>query len=493
MLSQKLAVSADKDILQQQVQDFEPLYHEIMGQEHEVIMLINRGKDIISRAPKGDAKNMQKNIETIEKQWQKIKKTAQDRQKRLNTSMEYCKKYVTQQGVFMPWLDKAEQQLERMAPISFVKSELQKQEKELQAFRNDVNRHSSDYDGTHTGGNTFVDSCDVDKEIVKEELTITKERWDHLNMSIAERAAAISEVMAKLGNFNDDARDLDNNMQRMESKLNDLDKKPQDAKTLDAIKGMLDDTKDLDKLFGKLENEGEDLINDADNLGSDASNIKDTLDSMGDRLNGLRGRLEDKADGLMNAGAALGEFNESLKNLANGIGMLDDELNKMGPIARDLDTLHYQLDEVQGFLANVGEHRKELASASKAADDLISKGFAPNARELKDTLSNLSKQVDKLDQKGRGREKEVDNMIIKVQSFNEQYQGVMNDIHGVLEEEKSFGAIGGDIATIKRQQEDFKNFQRRVVEAVGKEVEKTNRSGQGLIQSAASGVNTSIP
>merc|ERR1711981_1546432 len=394
MLSQKLAVSADKDILQQQVQDFEPLYHEIMGQEHEVIMLINRGRDVISRAPKGDQKNLQKNLDTIGKQWQKIKKTAQDRQKRLNTSMEHCKKYVTQQGVFVPWLDKAEQQLERMQPISFVKAELQKQEKELQSFRNDVNRHSSDYDGTNSGGNTFVDSCDVDKEIVKEELTITKERWDHLNMAIAERAAAISDVMAKLGMFNDDARDLDNGLQRMESKLNDLDKKPQDAKTLDAIKGMLDDTKDLDKLFGKLENEGEDLINDADHLGSDASNIKDTLDGLGDRLNGLRGSLEDKADDLMNAGAALGEFNESLKNLANGIGMLDDELNKMGPIARDLDTLHYQLDEVQGFLANVGEHRKELASASKTADDLIAKGFAPNAREIKDTLSGLSKQLD---------------------------------------------------------------------------------------------------
>merc|ERR1719367_2005777 len=302
----------------------------------------------------------------------------------------------------------------------------------------------------------------------------------------------LNDVMGKLGAFNDDARDLDNNMQRMEGKLNDLDKKPQDAKTLDAIKGMLDDTKDLDKLFGKLENEGEDLINDADHLGSDASNIKDTLDNMGDRLNGLRGRLEDKADDLKNAGAALGEFNEFLKDLANGIGMLDDDLNKMGPIARDLDTLHYQLDEVQGFLGKVNDSRKEIANASKAADDLISKGFAPNAREIKDSLASLSKQVDKLDQRGRAREKDVDNMIVKVQAFNDQYQGVMNEIQGVLEEEKSFGSIGGDIATIKRQQDDFKQFQRRVVEAVGKEVEKTNRSGQGLIQSAASGVNTSI-
>ena len=75
--------------------------------------------------------------------------------------------------------------------------------------------------------------------------------------------------------------------------------------------------------------------------------------------------------------------------------------------------------------------------------------------------------------------------------FYDHYNGVMTDIQEVIKEEKNFGAIGGDIETIKRQQAEFKNFQKRVVEAVGKEVEKTNRGGQGLIQSAASGVNTS--
>ena len=92
---------------------------------------------------------------------------------------------------------------------------------------------------------------------------------------------------------------------------------------------------------------------------------------------------------------------------------------------------------------------------------------------------------------GHGREKEVDNMIGKVTAFYDQYNKVMGDIQSVIKEEKSFGAVGGDIQAIKAQQEEFKQFQRRVIEPVGKEVEKTNRGGQGLIQSASSGVNTS--
>ena len=109
-------------------------------------------------------------------------------------------------------------------------------------------------------------------------------------------------------------------------------------------------------------------------------------------------------------------------------------------------------------------------------------GFAPNAREMKDTVSNLMKQLDKLDTKGHGREKEVDTMIGKVSAFYDQYSKVLNDIESVISEEKSFGAVGGDSAAIKAQQEQFKQFQKRVVDAVGKEVDKTNRGGQGLIQ-----------
>merc|ERR1719278_736483 len=61
-------------------------------------------------------------------------------------------------------------------------------------------------------------------------------------------------------------------------------------------------------------------------------------------------------------------------------------------------------------------------------------------------------------------------MIGKVSAFYDQFDKLMNDINSVIAEEKSFGAV----------------------DAVGKEVDKTNRGGQGLIQSAAPGVNTGI-
>ncbi len=460
-----------------------------MDKEHEVIMLLNRGRDVVARAKKSDRQAKERVLEAIDKSWQKVKKTAQDRQRRLNTSMEHCKKYGTQLDRFVPWLEKAERTLTHMSSLSFVRQELQRQEKELQSFRNDVNRHASDFEGSTASGATFLDSCDVDKHVVKEELSILKERWDVLNAAISERAAAISDILAKLADFNEDVRDLGNGLGRVEDKLKALESAPRDAKTLDAVKGLLDDARGLDKLYGKVRGAGDDLINDADHLGSDASNIRDTVGQLGDRLGTLRDQLEGKADDLRHAGAALAEFNDRVKDLNGAIAMLDDELNKMGPVARDLDTLHRQMNEVHSFIDRVVRKKAEIGDAERSAQDLISQGFA--GRELKDSLSNLSRQVDRLDQRAHAREKDIDAMVAKVQGFYDNYHQTMADISSVVDEERSFGAIGGDIESIKQQQEEFRKFQRRVVEAVAKEVERTNREGQGLIQSAATGVNTS--
>ena len=492
LLSEKLIISADRNTLVEQVADFEPIYKEIMSKEHEIIMVLNRGKDVMAKSSKADSASIKKNLDSVDKSWAKIKKISQDRQTRLNTCMEYCKKFYASQEKFLPWLQKAEDVVSKMDVISMVLTEIKKQEKELQAFRNDVNKHSSEFETNYSSGDAFQSGCDVDKEIVKEELTIMKERWDHLNYFISERAQTIADLLSKLGDFNDNARDLENGLKRAEEKLKATDNAPKDPRLLDKIKGLLDEAKDLEKGFGKVQKGGEDLLNDADAIGSDGQPIADIVNGLGDRLGSLRDRLEDKAEDLKNAGAAVGEFNEKAKDLGNALAMLDDELNKMGPIARDLNTLYKQKDEVQSFLQRIEQKNAEVAAISSQAKELINSGVVPNPRELQDSVSSLQKTVDKLQSRGSSRDKDIDSMIVKVQAFYDEYANVMNDIQEVIREEKNLGAVAGDTETIKQQQAQFKQFQVKVVAAVGKDVDKSNKSGQGLIQSAASGVNTNV-
>lgn len=51
--------------------------------------------------------------------------------------------------------------------------------------------------------------------------------------------------------------------------------------------------------------------------------------------------------------------------------------------------------------------------------------------------------------------------------------------------------VGSEVEVIKSQQDEFAQFRHSTVDPISTSVSELNRTGQGLIQSAASGVNTS--
>lgn len=71
--------------------------------------------------------------------------------------------------------------MESLKPDSFKRRDVERQLRELSAFRNDVWKKSGEFENLKTLGETFLGACDVDKEIVKQELAALKSRWDKVN------------------------------------------------------------------------------------------------------------------------------------------------------------------------------------------------------------------------------------------------------------------------------------------------------------------------
>jgi dystonin len=492
LLSEKILVSANIETLKQQIQSFEPVYQDIMAKEHEIIMVLNKGKDILKHSSKNEGKTQQQLMDTIEKKWQKSKKTAQDYQKRLNTAMEYCKKFNNSSIKFEAWLDKAEAHLLTFTPLYFTKVDLQKQEKELQIFRNDVNRHSNEFDGTKANSVTLTDACDIDQEIVTEKITILQQRWDTLNASVNEKAVVIGNILAKLADFNDNVRDVTNSLSRLENKVSGIEKAPKDTKSLETLIGFLEETKDLENTFVTLHKQAESLLDDAEMHRSDASSVQSTVLNLRARMDSLQSRLEKQTNFLNTATTAVREFNEKTKLLHDTISKLYEDFNKMSHIGRDTETLQQQSDEIKEFILKVSQHQEQTSELSQLAEQLISQEYVSNKKEIKEVVSKLRKQLDELNIRAGKREKDVAHMVKTIQTFYSQLDITIESIQAIANDEKSFGPVGGDVEQIKSQQEKFRIFQKKSVENVAKSVEKINSEGQGLIQTAASGVNTSI-
>ena len=311
---------------------------EILSNEQEIVRFINHGKDILIKSSKNDASNIMKIIDAVEKRWLKIRETSEAGRTRMDSCKENFKKFYGAQDKFLPWLEKAE---------------LKKQEKEFQNFRNDVNKHEAEFDYNFNVGDSFQAACDTDREIVKGEIGHMKERWENLNHFISERAQDMADIFTKLGDSNENVKELEHGLKA-------TDNSPKDPILLVKTKWLSDGAKDLEKSLGKVQKGGEDLLIDA--IGADGQPIReheklhDDIIIVGDED---AQALSDKVEKLTNCYAYL------VTNFHQSHNHISDWMNGVGGIIQSLDT--YSLEEQEEEI-----HRLE-GDGARAVEGLVTR------------------------------------------------------------------------------------------------------------------------
>ncbi|XP_025411352.1 dystonin isoform X7 [Sipha flava] len=490
-LTERLLISADKDILQQQVAQYEPIYKEVLHKEHEVIMLLNKGRDMLSRSgQRNESRNLQRDLDKIQQNWDKLRKEAVERHNRLQTCMEHCRKYYRAQESFMPWLTQAENKLELIRPNSFSKKDVDKQLRELSAFRNEVWKHSGEFENVKTLGETFLSSCDVDKELVKQELSTIKTRWDKLNNELMEKTQWLEDISRKLADFSDSLRDSEHALQRCEDKLASHDSiggAARDPKLLERIKTLREDARKLRNPLVSLRQTAGDLASEAVQMGvGDSLKLQDDVDNLMDRLDDLEGKLDDRCSQLLSASTALAQYADKVKALGKNLNDLEAEFDSLKPPGRDIKTVTGQLDEIDKFvkkIARAGDNVTEMLELGQRLEDSTS---------MRDQAESLTRQLNKLDEKASNRQTDLENILDRLQDFKNKHDNVIQDIEHATDEFKGLKPIGSEVEAIKFQQQEFNSFRKNTIDPLIISVGDVNGLGQRLIQSAARGVNTGI-
>ncbi|XP_054274796.1 dystonin isoform X14 [Macrosteles quadrilineatus] len=497
-LSERLLVSADREVLQQQVDHHEPIYKEVLHKEHEVIMLLNKGRELLGRnsgSQRNDTRNLQRDLDKIQQHWEKLRKDVVDRQTRLQTCLEHCRKYYRALEAFIPWLSQAENKVDSLRPDSFKRRDVEKQLRELSAFRNDVWKKSGEFENLRTLGETFLSACDVDKEIVKQELAAVKARWDKLNNELLERTQWLEETSRRLLDLSEQLRDLGHAVQRCEDKLASHDAlggAARDPKMLDRLKGLREETIGLRKPLATVRQTANDLAAEANDAGvPGGAQLQDDVEGLAERLDELQARLDDRCSQLQSAATALTQFNEQVKALGQDLSGLENELDAMKPPARDVKTVRQQIDDVNKLITKIVHASDEVANAVSAGERLVDNGLTPDAAQTREQTEALGRQLARLDERARTREQDLESVLNKLQQFLQRQADVLEDIQQASEEVRRLKSVGSEVEVIKAQQEEFAQFRTQVVEPIAKTVDEVNRLGSGLIQSAAGGVNTS--
>ncbi|XP_046739123.1 dystonin isoform X46 [Diprion similis] len=492
-MSEKLLVSADREILQQQLDHHEPVYRNVMSKEHEVIMLLNKGRDMLSRSQKSENRSLQRDLEKMHSQWDRLKKDTVDRQTRLQTCAEHCKKYYRAQDTFLPWLRQAEDKLDSLKPASFKRKDIEKQLKELSSFRNEVWKRSGEFENNKTLGETFVSACDIDKDVVKNELSAMKTRWDKLNNDLLERTQSLEDTARHLNDFSENLRDLQHGLQRCEDKLASHDAlggASKDPKLLDRIKNLREETASLKKPLQSVRQQANDLVNAAGDQGVDAMHLQDEVDNVTDRIDDLQAKLDDRCSELQSAATAVAQFNDQVKGVVQDLSDLEKELELMKAPGRDIKVVRGQIEDVGKLINKINKATDDVADAVSSGERLVDSGFAPDTVATRDQVETLKRQLGKLDERARNREEDLNTALSKLQEFYHAHADVMDDINDANEQVRMLKPVGSEVETIRAQQEDFRNLKANRIEPIGHSVDNCNRLGQSLIQSAGRDVNT---
>ncbi|XP_030078527.1 dystonin isoform X15 [Drosophila hydei] len=489
-LTDRLLVSAHKPTLQHQIDTHEPIYREVMAREHEVIMLINKGKDLSDRQ---QDRGVKRDLDRIQQQWEKLRREAVDRHTRLQTCMEHCKKYSQTSETFLAWLRTAEDKLSDLTPGVLSKSKLETRLRDLQTFRSEVWKHSGEFENTKGLGETFLSSCDIDKEPIKAELQDIRDRWERLNNDLIARAHEIENCSRRLGDFNDELRNLDHSLGRCEDRLaahDALGGAAKDPKLLERVKAIREELTNLSKPLQTLKAMAKDISAEARAAGGDADHLTSEVDGLADRISELQGRLDDRCGELQSAATAVSQFNEQMKSLGIDLNDLEAEVEKLSPPAREIKIVQQQIDDVGKLQNKLDRLVGRLEDAERASDVLVDAGFSADTTQTREQISTLRKTLGRLDNRVRDHEDKLQDTLKALREFYDMQSQALDDIQDVSEEFKRMKPVGSELDQIRRQQEDFRNFRERKVEPLAHNVDKVNMSGRDLVRSAASGVST---
>ncbi|KAI2799657.1 hypothetical protein BLOT_011563 [Blomia tropicalis] len=490
ILSKEIHISAILEIISKQIMDFEPIYRQVMDKEHEVHMVLNRGNNILNKSShRNDAANWRQTLDNVKRQWDLVKKEAIEKNTRLHKCHDICRKFNNNYNDLFPLLKQYENKLNSFKDISLHRSDLERQFRDIQFLKSDISKHQQDFDNLRNLAESLLSIADTDKEHVRDQMNQLKELWDSVNNDVLKYHQRIDFILHKFMQYKDALRDFVHNLQRLEDKAASHESFA-DAKLLDRMRSLLEEARGLRQQLEMIKNLASELINEVDN-DSATMNIRNEVRDVEERYNQLLAKLEEKCKNLDALSSNLKAFNMQLNDIQNELNRLESILNNMEPIARNQNALKAQLEDIKDFRNNLEKVNKKLKDAEGLYKKLKEQNYNIDSSVNRFQFDNLNRQYARLDENSNQRMKGILDMMDKLKAFDNDLNGVDKNLNDVTKEFDRFKPISRDVDVIRSQQNEFKGFINNQVEPLSKKVDDLKRKANGLVQSAAPGVDTS--
>uniref|UniRef100_A0A4W5L9J1 Dystonin n=1 Tax=Hucho hucho TaxID=62062 RepID=A0A4W5L9J1_9TELE len=489
--SKSQAVSAQVETLRESLKEHSAQQKALSEHEEPYSTVVREGETLLQNTDGAEKVALQGQLATLRSNWDDVKKSSSERQDKLQGALQRAQKYHEHAEKLQSWVQESEVR-EGSVRLSVDPAEVESSISQLKAIQKDVDKHRGLVEQLNNAADSLLEVANADTEAVREEKAAIGQSVDRVTERVQNKRESLDKISQRLKEFNDTHKEAKGQLEGAKKQLvaysslgvqaysnKNLTNMKAQQKSLDGVNTQLEHLKSLAQglVADVPEADGvTDLLLQADSLEKEYGSLSKDV---GKTCSSLEGKLQ-----------GIGQFQTNIREMFTRFADLDDELDSMAPVCRELATLNEQQGGIKGFVETLQELMADTARGEDRCKKMLETEASPDLLGLKRDLDVLSKQCGKLMDRAKGREQEVGSTLTRLNELYSKLQQFTNKLGGAEVKEDGQGSVGMETDVINQQLEAFKVFQKEEVDPLQTQLQEINWLGQGLIQNAAKGTST---
>ena len=482
-LSAVAPLSGLEEVLEQQITQIQSIHEELDDNEIDIRQSV---KAVLKSEEATGSEQEKQQAQKLRSDFNNLKQQVQEKLTKRRQMLKSVQKFQLNASSLQSWLSSLERSTHQNRLLPTKKDQINNMKRELKTVQNELLRRSHEFDMFLQLGGDILQEITTDSEHIEKLMEGVKDRWQRLSEDVQTESQKLDDFQQELGEILDQIQDISVGLSKCEEKHDaQLAQGSQNVDKIQAVREeMLPLVANANQLLQTVSNfcseypveNSEQLIEDVSMLNQRSENVERSLaDSLG--------ALEVSSKLLNSFEDLLGTFRSILTDAQN-------ELDNIGPVARDMNSLQTQFEEIRGFVSNL-EGQDGVSEAERRGRELVEGGLMTSDNPLNGQVSALRKQWDQLVQAATDRERRVLETLGNVQQFQEQVTDCQNGISAAAVEFHDLKPPAGDVANINRLQEEYQTFHKNCCENMDDRIAEAVRLGRELCASAEHSVDCS--
>ncbi|XP_066191228.1 microtubule-actin cross-linking factor 1-like isoform X4 [Sylvia atricapilla] len=484
--AQSQPISAKLERLQSQIQEQEEFQKSLNQHSGSYEMIVAEGESLLLSVQPGEEKTtLQNQLVSLKTHWEELSKQAADRHSKLKDCLQKAQKYQRHVDDLLPWVEDCKA---RMAELEVTLDPVQLEATLLRskAMLSDVEKRRSLLEMLNSAADILTDASQMDEDDIRDEKADVNQKMDAITEELQTKTGSIEEMSQRLKEFQESFKNIEKKLEGAKHQLEIYDALGPQAcsnKNLEKLRAQQEVLQALEPQVDYLKNLTQGLVEDAPD-GSDCSQLLSQAEVAQQDFRAVKQKVNDCCALMENKLEGIGQFNSRVREMFSQLADLDDELDSMGPIGRDSDSLQSQAEDVRAFLGKLHRLKGDIECSESECKKMLEDEGSPDLVGLKRELETLSKQCSKLTERGRNRQEQVETTLSRVEDFYSRLKELSHMTTAAEENEALQWVVGTEVEIINQQLADFKQFQKEQVDPLQLKLQQVNGVGQGLIQSA---------